>query len=187
MEAEKQSKPKKKAGPNPTAAPLGLSRPRSSARSHRGAAKRDIIAKFQQNCPETPVVPNFKVQRTSAGLSNGASIKQKILQWCRSKTRNYEGVCIENFSSSWCDGLAFCALVHRFFPDTFDFSKLRAEDRANNFALAFNTAESMADCCPLLERPRAKEHGSRTHSTELTSPESSTFVKLKRDLLVDSS
>ncbi|XP_064200111.1 smoothelin-like 1 [Anguilla rostrata] len=151
MEAEKHSKPKEKAGPNPTPTPLGLSRPRSYARPVRGAAKQDIIAKFQQNCPETPVIHNFKVQRTSAGCSNGASIKQKILQWCQNKTRNYEGVCIENFSSSWCDGIAFCALVHRFFPDAFDFSKLRAEERAKNFALAFSTAESLADCCPLLE------------------------------------
>ncbi|KAJ8367002.1 hypothetical protein AAFF_G00333950 [Aldrovandia affinis] len=153
-EAERQSKPKKKAGSNPgpaAPAPVALSRPRSGARSLRGAAKRDIIAKFQQNCPEAPVVPNFKVQRSSAGFSNGASIKQKVLQWCRNKTRNYEGVCIENFSSSWCDGLAFCALVHRFFPDAFDFSTLRAEERKKNFTLAFSTAESEADCCPLLE------------------------------------
>ncbi|KAJ8269398.1 hypothetical protein COCON_G00120050 [Conger conger] len=150
-EVEKQSKANKKVGPNPTPTPLGLSRPRSSASSVRGAAKRDIIAKFQQNCPEKPVVRNFKVQRSTTGSSNGASIKQKILQWCQNKTRNYEGVCIENFSSSWCDGLAFCALVHRFFPDAFDFSKLRAQERAKNFALAFSKAESLADCCPLLE------------------------------------
>ncbi len=52
-----------------------------------------------------------------------------------------KGVNIENFSSSWSDGLAFCALVHRFFPSAFDFSSLKASEREKNFTLAFSTAE----------------------------------------------
>lgn len=53
----------------------------------------------------------------------------------------FQGVSIENFSSSWCDGMAFCALVHRFFPDAFDFSSLVPKEREKNFTLAFQTAE----------------------------------------------
>ncbi|XP_047441236.1 smoothelin-like 1 [Mugil cephalus] len=146
-EAEKQGKPKRKGGPPPSS----LSRPRPSARSIRAAAKNDIIAKFQKGAPETPIPRNFKIQRSSSAAATGATIKQKILQWCRNKTRNYEGINIENFSSSWCDGMAFCALIHRFFPDAFDYSSLNPADRKKNFTLAFETAESMADCCPLLE------------------------------------
>ncbi|CAJ1058634.1 smoothelin-like 1 [Xyrichtys novacula] len=146
-EVEKQGKPKRKSGPSPSA----LSRPRPSARSIRAAAKNDIIAKFQQGAPETPIPRNFKIQKSSSAAATGASIKQKMLQWCRNKTRKYEGVNIENFSSSWCDGLAFCALIHRFFPDAFDFSSLSPKEREKNFTLAFQTAESLADCCPLLE------------------------------------
>ncbi|XP_041702037.1 smoothelin [Coregonus clupeaformis] len=155
-EVEKQAKTKRKSGLNPTAstpssAAPSVVRPRNSARSARASTKNDIIAKFQQNAPETPVVRNFKLQRSSMAVANGASIKQKVLSWCANKTRNYEGVSIENFSSSWCDGLAFCALIHRFFPDAFDFSALNASEREKNFTLAFNTAETMADCYPLLE------------------------------------
>ncbi|XP_016305989.1 smoothelin-like 1 isoform X1 [Sinocyclocheilus anshuiensis] len=117
--------------------------------SARPSARRDAMAKFQKD--QTPGVRNFQVQRTSIGMTGGASIKQKILQWCRNKTQKYEGVNIENFSSSWSDGLAFCALVHRFFPSAFDFSSLKASEREKNFTLAFSTAESLADCCPLLE------------------------------------
>ncbi|XP_068570944.1 smoothelin-like 1 [Cebidichthys violaceus] len=146
-EVEKQGKPKRKSGPPSSS----VSRPRPSARSMRAAAKQDIIAKFQQGAPETPTPRNFKVQRSSTAAATGSSIKQKMLQWCRSKTRNYDGVDIENFSSSWCDGLAFCALIHRFFPDAFDYSSLRSKEREKNFTLAFQTAESLADCCPLLE------------------------------------
>ncbi|KAF0039751.1 hypothetical protein F2P81_007986 [Scophthalmus maximus] len=146
-EVEKQGKAKRKNGPPSSS----LSRPRPSARSVRASTKNNIIAKFEQSAPETRITRNFKVQRSSAAVATGASIKQKMLQWCRSKTRNYEGVNIENFSSSWCNGLAFCALIHRFFPDAFDFSSLSPEEREKNFTLAFQTAESLADCCPLLE------------------------------------
>uniref|UniRef100_A0A4W5NFB6 Calponin-homology (CH) domain-containing protein n=1 Tax=Hucho hucho TaxID=62062 RepID=A0A4W5NFB6_9TELE len=151
-EVEKQGKTKRKSGVNHTAStPSSVARPRSSARSARPSTKKDIIAKFQKNDSETPVVRNFKLQRSSMAVANGATIKQKVLSWCQNKTRKYEGVSIENFSSSWCDGLAFCALIHRFFPDAFDFSALSSSEREKNFTLAFNTAETMADCCPLLE------------------------------------
>ncbi|XP_077589622.1 smoothelin-like 1 [Stigmatopora nigra] len=147
-EAEKQGKAKR--NPKVTPAP---SRPRASARSGRASKKSDIIAKFQQGAPETPLPRNFKIQKSSTAGATGASIKQRMLQWCRSKTQHYKGVNIDNFSSSWSDGMAFCALVHRFFPDAFDYSALKPTEREKNFTLAFQTAESLADCWPLLEVP----------------------------------
>lgn len=146
-EAEKKAKPKRKGGTPSSSVP----RPRPSARSFRAAARNDIIAKFQQGAPETPLPRNFKIQRSATASATGASIKQKILNWCQNKTRKYEGLNIENFSSSWSNGLAFCALIHRFFPDAFDYSSLNPKEREKNFTLAFQTAESLADCCPLLE------------------------------------
>ncbi|XP_046900621.1 smoothelin [Hypomesus transpacificus] len=86
-----------------------------------------------------PVAPNTK------------NIKQMLLDWCRIKTEPYEGVNIQNFSSSWSDGIAFCALVHRFFPDAFEYSILNPTKRRENFKLAFSTAERLADCPPLLD------------------------------------
>lgn len=47
-DAEKKGKPKKKSGPPSSSVP----RPRATARSIRAAAKKDIIAKFQQGAPE---------------------------------------------------------------------------------------------------------------------------------------
>ncbi|XP_061643546.1 smoothelin-like 1 isoform X1 [Phyllopteryx taeniolatus] len=146
-EGEKQGKAKR----NPRATPHAPARPRPSARSARASKKSDIIAKFQQGAPETPIPRNFKIQKSSTASATGASIKQRMLQWCRSKTQHYHGVNIENFSSSWCDGMAFCALIHRFFPEAFDYSTLKATEREKNFTLAFQTAESLADCWPLLE------------------------------------
>lgn len=48
---------------------------------------------------------------------------------------------ITNFSTSWSDGLAFCALIHHFYPEAFDYYKLKPENRRENFELAFKVAE----------------------------------------------
>jgi len=52
-----------------------------------------------------------------------------------------QGVDVTNYSTSWSDGLAFCALIHSFYPDAFDFNTLTANDRRYNLQLAFNTAK----------------------------------------------
>ncbi|XP_074474273.1 smoothelin-like protein 1 [Sebastes fasciatus] len=91
-----------------------------------------------QNCPPA-AAPNVK------------NVKQMLLDWCRAKTEPYEGVTINNFSSSWKDGIAFCALVHRFFPDAFEYSILNPNEHRENFQLAFDTAERLAGCPPLLD------------------------------------
>ncbi|XP_066507751.1 smoothelin [Hoplias malabaricus] len=102
--------------------------------------------------PPRPPAAGVKVQRGSAlGGPNTKDVKQMLLDWCRAKTEPYEGVEIHNFSSSWADGLAFCALVHRFFPEGFDYCTLDPYDRRANFEKAFKTAERLADCPPLLD------------------------------------
>ena len=46
-----------------------------------------------------------------------------------------------NFSTCWNNGLAFCALIHVFYPDNFDWYSLKPENRRHNFTLAFEKAE----------------------------------------------
>uniref|UniRef100_A0A8D0GBF5 Calponin-homology (CH) domain-containing protein n=1 Tax=Sphenodon punctatus TaxID=8508 RepID=A0A8D0GBF5_SPHPU len=58
---------------------------------------------------------------------------------------------LQNFSSSWSDGMAFCALVHSFFPEAFDYNALAPANRKQNFETAFTTAEKMAQCDRLIE------------------------------------
>ncbi|KAM9820146.1 smoothelin [Neosynchiropus ocellatus] len=98
----------------------------------------NTAAATAQKCPPS-AAPNVK------------NVKQMLLDWCRAKTEPYEGVDIQNFSSSWKDGIAFCALVHRFFPDAFEYSTLNPNKPRDNFQLAFSTAERLAGCPPLLD------------------------------------
>lgn len=81
---------------------------------------------------------------------NPADIKDMLLRWSRAKTRGYEGVSVDNFSGSWADGLAFCALIHHFYPDSFDFSSLDKNNRRANLELAFKTIEEKIDVPPLI-------------------------------------
>ncbi|NXV08200.1 SMTL2 protein, partial [Cettia cetti] len=93
-----------------------------------------------------------KLKRSlSFGVASASSIKQILLDWCRSKTIGYKHIDLQNFSSSWNDGMAFCALVHSFFPEAFDYNELDPANRKKNFELAFTTAEKMAHCDRLIE------------------------------------
>nr|XP_058140959.1 LOW QUALITY PROTEIN: smoothelin-like protein 2 [Dasypus novemcinctus] len=93
-----------------------------------------------------------KLKRSqSFGVASASSIKQILLEWCRSKTLGYQHVDLQNFSSSWSDGMGFCALVHSFFPDALDYSALSPTQRQKNFELAFTMAEKLASCERLIE------------------------------------
>ena len=48
---------------------------------------------------------------------------------------------IRNFTGDFADGLAFCAIVHHYFPDEFDFNQLNRDEKQKNFDLAFRIAE----------------------------------------------
>ncbi|XP_022108818.1 smoothelin-like isoform X2 [Acanthaster planci] len=84
-------------------------------------------------------------------VPNASTIKQKLLEWCQRCARGYPEVQINNFSSSWADGMAFCAIVHYHFPNAFDFDTLDKKNRRKNFDLAFESAEKHGDVMPLLE------------------------------------
>ncbi|KAK4874661.1 hypothetical protein RN001_014021 [Aquatica leii] len=102
--------------------------------------------------PRTPTgsAPLFKF--TDPELSRQAStVKERLLQWCQMKTKEYENVQLDNFSSSWADGLGFCALIHHFLPDAFDYHALTPQDRKHNFTLAFRVADEKANIVPLLD------------------------------------
>lgn len=130
-----------------------MMRSQSLPKTSAAQARKAMIEKLEKDGGSpNPAVAIVKVQRASSfGVPNANSIKQMLLDWCRAKTRGYENVEIQNFSSSWSDGMAFCALVHSFFPDAFDFSQLAPQNRRQNFELAFAAAECLAYCVPLLE------------------------------------
>ncbi|XP_028323382.1 EH domain-binding protein 1-like protein 1 isoform X6 [Gouania willdenowi] len=68
---------------------------------------------------------------------------QSLLQWCQSITDSYSGVKVTNFSTSWRNGLAFCAILHHFHPDKISFDKLNPHDIKLNNKRAFDGFEAL--------------------------------------------
>ncbi|XP_070573350.1 cytospin-A-like [Ptychodera flava] len=73
----------------------------------------------------------------------GGSKRNALLKWCQLQTYGYKGIDVTNFSSSWNDGLAFCALIHSYLPQKIPYSELNSQDKRRNFKLAFEAAESV--------------------------------------------
>ncbi|XP_064890083.1 smoothelin isoform X4 [Columba livia] len=130
-----------------------LMKAQSLPKTSASQARKAMMEKLQKEggSSPNPAPARSAVQRSSSCVTNANSIKQMLLDWCRAKTRGYEHVDIQNFSSSWSDGMAFCALVHNFFPEAFDYSQLTPQNRRHNFEVAFSSAETLVDCVPLVE------------------------------------
>ncbi|XP_057653326.1 cytospin-A-like isoform X7 [Diorhabda carinulata] len=76
-------------------------------------------------------------------VKNGGSKRNALLKWCQNKTVGYRNIDITNFSSSWNDGLALCALLHTYLPDKIPYDSLTPQEKRRNFSLAFSAAESV--------------------------------------------
>ncbi|XP_051973600.1 EH domain-binding protein 1-like protein 1 isoform X2 [Xyrauchen texanus] len=63
---------------------------------------------------------------------------QSLLEWCQEITKNYKGVKVTNFNTSWRNGLAFCAILHHFHPDKIDFDALEPHNIKQNNKTAFD-------------------------------------------------
>ncbi|CAI5644178.1 unnamed protein product [Oreochromis niloticus] len=100
--------------------------------------------------------PSFSYNRGSSKLSverkdplaalareYGGSKRNALLKWCQKKTEGYPNIDVTNFSSSWSDGLAFCALLHTYLPAHIPYQELISQDKVRNLTLAFQAAESI--------------------------------------------
>uniref|UniRef100_A0A3P9AUC0 EH domain-binding protein 1-like protein 1 n=1 Tax=Maylandia zebra TaxID=106582 RepID=A0A3P9AUC0_9CICH len=76
-------------------------------------------------------------------LQDLVNSSQSLLEWCQSITSGYQGVKVTNFSTSWRNGLAFCAILHHFHPDKIDFDQLDPHDIKLNNKKAFDGFEAL--------------------------------------------
>ncbi|KAK8026948.1 hypothetical protein PG991_004004 [Apiospora marii] len=81
----------------------------------------------------------------------GMTAKEGLLLWCQRKTACYDEVEVRDFSSSWNDGLAFCALLDIHRPDLIDYDALDKSDHRGNMQLAFDIANKEIGIPALLD------------------------------------
>ncbi|XP_076191091.1 EH domain-binding protein 1 isoform X1 [Aptenodytes patagonicus] len=76
-------------------------------------------------------------------LGRKPNASQSLLVWCKEVTKNYRGVKITNFTTSWRNGLSFCAILHHFRPDLIDYKFLNPQDIKENNKKAYDGFASL--------------------------------------------
>lgn len=100
-----------------------------------------IILRFQIQDITLEVVDNQETK----------SAKDALLLWCQMKTAGYPNVNIRNFTTSWRDGLAFNAIIHKHRPDLIQYEKLSKSNAIHNLNNAFTAAEQNFGLTRLLD------------------------------------
>jgi len=82
----------------------------------------------------------------------GLNAKEGLLLWCQRQTADYKPeVNVKDFTFSWKDGLALCALIHHNRPDLLDYNSLDKSNARENLQKAFDVAEKQLDIPKLLD------------------------------------
>uniref|UniRef100_A0A7N8WSG7 Spectrin beta chain n=1 Tax=Mastacembelus armatus TaxID=205130 RepID=A0A7N8WSG7_9TELE len=100
------------------------------------------------------IILRFQIQDISVETEDNKekkSAKDALLLWCQMKTAGYPNVNIHNFTTSWRDGLAFNAIVHKHRPDLIEFGNLKRSNAHYNLQNAFNVAEKELGLTKLLD------------------------------------
>ncbi|XP_053225620.1 EH domain-binding protein 1-like protein 1 isoform X4 [Podarcis raffonei] len=104
-------------------------------------APLDSLPPAAEPAPTISGVAPFAVDSpTSPSL---VSSSQSLLEWCQEVTAGSRGVRITNFTTSWRNGLAFCAILHHFHPEKINYEALDPLDIKENNKLAFDGFASL--------------------------------------------
>uniref|UniRef100_F6Q5V5 Spectrin beta chain n=1 Tax=Ciona intestinalis TaxID=7719 RepID=F6Q5V5_CIOIN len=100
------------------------------------------------------IILRFQIQDISVETEDNRetrSAKDALLLWCQMKTAGYANVNVHNFNTSWRDGLAFNAIIHKHRPDLIDYDSLKKSNAMHNLQNAFNVAEQQLGLTKLLD------------------------------------
>ncbi|XP_066451602.1 EH domain-binding protein 1 isoform X3 [Eleutherodactylus coqui] len=127
-ESEQEKKTKRKAPAPPAPTPKREEAPRSPLPVPPG---REFTSS-----PKPSPLP-------SPTLGRQPNASQSLLAWCKEVTKSYRGVKITNFTTSWRNGLAFCAILNYFRPDLIDYKSLNPQDIKENNKKAYDGLASI--------------------------------------------
>lgn len=108
--------------------------------------KLQVAGLHQANQPATPQKRLADGAATLEGFSPSPSLvtsSQSLLDWCQEVTQGHKGVKITNFSTSWRNGLAFCAILHHFHPEKINYEMLDPYDIKHNNKKAFDCFDEL--------------------------------------------
>lgn len=84
-----------------------------------GLAPRSSLPRAQETAqgPGDGLHPGPGPESLWSQSSSLVQSSRSLLQWCQEVTQGHKGVKVTNFSTSWRNGLAFCAILHHFHPE----------------------------------------------------------------------
>jgi len=76
-----------------------------------------------------------------SGIDKNRPDKEKLLEWCKLETADGPPeLKVDNFTTCWKNGAAFCFIISRHFPHLIDFSLVEPTNERYNLELAFGAA-----------------------------------------------
>ncbi|XP_034137721.1 dystonin isoform X32 [Drosophila guanche] len=117
---------------------------------------RSSELEYRRALPAPLAIESSSTQRREisdivVGKEDNVSAREALLRWARRSTARYPGVRVNDFTSSWRDGLAFSALVHRNRPDLLDWRKARNDRPRDRLETAFHIVEKEYGVTRLLD------------------------------------
>ncbi|KAL2713805.1 EH domain-binding protein 1-like isoform X1 [Vespula squamosa] len=110
--------------------------------------KDNVAAENDKNIEHSslrlPLQPlDFKKNEMNMPKLKEVTPGQDLLEWCKEVTKDYPGVKVTNLTTSWRNGMAFCAIIHHFRPDLIDIESLLSHDVKGNCKKAFDAGEAL--------------------------------------------
>ncbi|XP_040167512.1 dystonin isoform X30 [Anopheles arabiensis] len=97
------------------------------------------------------IILHFQISDIVVGQEDNLTAREALLRWARRSTAKYPGVRVNDFTSSWRDGLAFSALIHRNRPDLIDWRESRSRRPRERLEVAFHVVEKEYGVTRLLD------------------------------------
>ncbi|XP_074102800.1 dystonin-like protein short stop isoform X19 [Cotesia typhae] len=94
-----------------------------------------------QGSPVTKSAKTVRISDIVVGQEPNVTAREALLRWARRSTARYPGVRVTDFTSSWRDGMAFSALLHRNRPDLIDWRSARTCQTRERLHQVFYIAE----------------------------------------------
>ncbi|XP_075257733.1 uncharacterized protein LOC142349824 isoform X2 [Convolutriloba macropyga] len=136
---------------------------KNSGTNRTGVAQRPSMmsALTSTKPPLTATKSSFTPDESSSGsnslavpgrgvVRSASQAKEQIMLWAQRCTSQH-GVPVKNMTSSFSDGVAFCAIVHYYFPDAFNFEDCLKMPRKERIAFAFQKAEDLGHVPQLID------------------------------------
>ncbi|XP_066151430.1 EH domain-binding protein 1 isoform X2 [Euwallacea fornicatus] len=115
--------------------------PKADIMTHNSRREENVGGRMATNLP--PLELNKDLIDTPKSQQKSTTPGQDLLEWCKEMTKDYPGVKVTNLTTSWRNGMAFCALIHHFKPDLISFYALSPHDIKANCKTAFDAGDKL--------------------------------------------